>query len=178
MTKKSIGDINPQFMKMMVEMDTINTFKEVEYKTPIIPVIAGNMALVMEILKVFVNNSLIDLDATSPLSNSTLTVQMTRSSQESILAEDDEDLLIPRMDKHFIKREVGTSVTSHSELLDDKFHYFDLTDGNGNGIIFSGRSLYLGILTGNLGTVVSAGVWVLYRLVKVDMKEFLGELLD
>ncbi|GAG92912.1 unnamed protein product, partial [marine sediment metagenome] len=117
------------------------------------------------------------VDKASALDDTSIHMQLTRDSQVAIQANDDEDMVIPRMVELSRTREVGTSAAQHSETITHWPKEIIVQDGKGDGIIYAGKNLYLGLDTINAAVVVAGYIMILYRLVKVDIREFLGEIL-
>lgn len=55
---------------------------------------------------------------------------------------------------------------------------YDFTDGDGNGLLYGKKQLFLGVLGLSLGVVGRADVSILYRLKKVKIEELVGLVQD
>ncbi|GAH28940.1 unnamed protein product, partial [marine sediment metagenome] len=91
MTKRSIGDVSPQFMTLHVVESGANTFTQAEFETSVTPEASGG-SIVMEILKVFVNHDVPPPDITSPMAKAFLRIALTRDSKASMPAAYSTDL--------------------------------------------------------------------------------------
>lgn len=178
MTSVKGFDQQPQFMKMRQVQSAAATFTQLEAETPVIPTISGNKAIVMEILKVYYWRTAITYPATSPLSDVQIQMQCGRESLAAIANSDSDDHVVPFYEEQFTNVEVGTTANNHTMNQHTNPKIIDVTDGQGNGIIYAGRKLYFGVDSGNLSAALTGSCWILFRLIKVDIKEFLGEVLS
>lgn len=164
-------DIKPQLLSESISESAANTYTQEE-----IDVIGYDLqdGYGIEILKVFWTIGKLTLDAA--FAHNQVQAQICRSSQTAIVGLDNPDLVAPGFRRNYYHNEVGTSANVHSTIVDQDPTVFDLTDGNGNGMIFAGPKIYLGIKGEALDAAGQINVDILYRVVKMSTKELLGSL--
>ena len=167
------GDVNPQYMAGSLTLSAANTFTEVTQGTPIVRVgpQTGGQAIIMEVLKVFVNFPPIDLDAAGATPR-TFTFTATTSSQGTAQfgLENGQTLV-------FLQKTIRNAFTAAGTgILDigvDPLVY-DMTDNAGHGVLVATDNLFLGGNTTNQ-TAASVFAWkILYRFKKVSLVEYIG----
>jgi hypothetical protein len=165
-------DVNPQFLNIAVTEGTVNVFTEESVATPVIRDLGNGKAMVMEILKLY-----FEMDAPELINivNTTVRCQLTIQSQTGIQILSHPDVI---MKYHRGITCVDTAATDGTVALylGDEVKEFDLTDGNGNGLIYANKNIFLGIQGANNTTVKHARVKILFRLKKVNAQEMIGAL--
>lgn len=163
-------DVNPQFMRLEVVEDTVNVYNQKEYPTPVVEQIESGKALVMELLKIMVW-----LHPPEAINATKTKTQMHISSKTNGS--------IQSIAKHgtyadnYIEKEVlDTAVTDATFDIGyvDSYRVFDLTDGNGNGVLFGKKSMFIAVKGSSNVAVKSALAMVIYRLKKVSAVELIG----
>ena len=175
-----VKDVNPQFFKLSHTQGAANTYSDEEVELVVIPNISGSKVMVMEVLKALYFVSQFQCETDDGLL--TLTIQVTRDNQSALVADDSDDLLIPKFEINSDPRNIAdgtpTNVRSISEITNVNPKVVDLTDGNGNGIILPHRNVYIGVDSSNLLAANTGTVWLLYRFKEIPLTEFLGDVIQ
>lgn len=162
-------DVNPQWMSMSVTETAANTFTQSSENAPTVQDIGNGKALVMEILKARVDIQ--DPDSVDGKTN-LVSLQLTSQSKSDTVSATDADLIV---------RQAITAL-NQTETTDDKVIFpprrrvetIDLTDGAGHGVLFAGKTLFLGIKGSENSAAKSGNIRLLYRLKEVGAVELLG----
>lgn len=167
------GDVNPQYMHGTVTMSAANTATTDTQGTPIVRVgpQTGGKAIIMEILKIFVDMPAVDLDnaaATNRLAQLAFST-VSFGSTATNFAE-------PRVFA-FLQRTVRNAFTAAGTgLLDLDYspQVADLTDGAGHGILVATDNIFVQAMTNNYNAAQTFNWKILYRFKKVDLVEYIG----
>lgn len=156
------SDKKPQLFHMNPsgQQSAVNTYAEAGTNTPV--AISPDHSYVMEILKIkFVFDGSLDTNL------ATVQVQLTKRSQSGLIYPNNPDLIAS------VRRSLTLTTSGASELKESD--EIDLTDSGGNGYLFAGRELFLGVNTDNQTTAkMNAYCMVLYRLIPVTAAELVG----
>lgn len=159
-------DTNPQFLCLPTATETtINTYAETNVATPVVMMANGQM-LVMEILKVIMySKPPYYVAATVTLTD----VHLAKKTKTAPIKWDDADCL-------FYYRQSEEANAAGTVIANGQNVVYDYTDGAGNGVLYAGKNIYLGVRSTSAGAGVFAAVnaRILYRLKVVDAKEFVG----
>lgn len=160
-------DIYPQFLKMRVQ-STTDAYIEADIETP---VIAGpNNYYIMNVLKAFVWAHIIEGDTQLVTLKRTGGVwQIVKDTASGLLTPTDDDIIL--------FGETNMFTLTSGATMDQDPKVYDLTDGEGKGILISEKEIHLGAKAdadSPLGMTVNA--WLLYKMVKVSAQELLDML--
>ena len=156
-TKKSVFDIHPQYLRIGVTESAANTFTQKEENTPIAQVGKGN-TLVMELLKVFIQHSPGDL---------------LDGDRIKFALYDRSKIATPSMEAAGVLLVVDIKSVGTSSNI-DTFRMIDVTDGAGNGPIYARNKIYLSVEGVGQTAALNASGGILYRLVEIGPSELIG----
>ncbi len=167
---RKIIDINPQYLVLNPAVQTVvNTIKEVETMTPVVMSTYEGRALVMEILKTEIyldNPDLVNVQQTS------VTVHIAKkgaigslSAQKDTVAEAQQGAMV-----------IDTAATDGTLAVAFGRNPIvqDHTDGNGNGMIYANKSVWLQCMSSQCTNLKLATARILYRLIEVGAEELIG----
>lgn len=165
------GDVSPQILTANIVMSAANTFTE---GTVVLPQNkfrnTPTTAIVMEVLKVFFNQS--EADANPAAAGSVLIGSValsTRSLGGSLVASNPAIFAI--YDK--IIRGAFTAAGSYGTAYQEPFE-FDLTDGNGHGYLVATDQMFLSMSSSGYTAAASCAIKILYRFKEVGLAEYVG----
>lgn len=155
-------DINPQFLNIHVNESAANTWTTQEASTPVFKQISKDTALVMEILKIYFHQVNVGEQGANDQHNMVICDRDLASYPDP-----DNAAVIAwyRQSSH-----VATSGAHSIEFPKE----VDLTDGNGNGVLYGRQKIYLGIKGNSQASALEGGVKILYRLKEVSASELIG----
>lgn len=165
MTNKNGIDVNPQMFRLDVDESAANSFTEKEHNTPVHQSLEGGAALVMEILRIFLNT-----DEGDQLSGDSVQVEIGDRSASGMRGQDAAGVLVSYSDK--------TTLTTSGACWSCNPKIFDFTDGNGNGMLYAKRKMYMSVLGTNQGSALTPRASILYRMKKLTAQELVGILED
>lgn len=167
-------DVNPQFLGLTVTESAANTYTQgTGVATPVVMQMADGRALVMELLKLFVKVSEPEIVAATRCQ---VGWQLTRKSQTALLTLDHPDIL--GYDVTDINSIGARTAEATGCIRSQAIQGIDLTDGNGNGILYAGATLYIAVKGVSCTTAKTCALKVLYRLKTVNANELVGMLRD
>lgn len=165
-------DKHPQFLNIRATESAPNTYTSRSVRTPVVRGfgISGEKAIVMEILKIFMNCAMSDIV------NDTVTavnIQLTKHVQTAILNVDDPEIIAMRTKTTYC---YDTGTTDATIVTSDPGEWleWDLSDGQGNGWLFAYEEIHLGVHSLLNANVKEGGAKILYRMVEVTASELLG----
>lgn len=164
-------DVNPQLLSFSGTQTTANTYKEDTIRVPLqrISPQRPNEAIIMEILKIFVN--IPELDTTSPaevfyaarlsISTSSQATLPTLGTSTCIFA---------------IERQAHKAFTAGGtyETVYNDPAVFDMTDGAGHGILVGTDNIFVGYNTNAYTAVQTFTMKIMYRWKRVGLTEYIG----
>lgn len=162
----------PQFYKMRVVGGAVGTYIQKSYETPV-QLETAKRIRAMEILKIFLFINMQD----SPFSvtnnkRAGITIQLTKSEQSALLQGDHVDLLF-RVEENYHRQQTtsgASGISSRMPLI------FDLTDGKGNGVVITDKTIHLGQNTDpDNASNNTVSMWLLYKMANVSSEEVLEE---
>jgi len=163
-------DVKPQFFRGYVIQSAANTYTEKAWTTPVIPSLGKGKALVMELLKIFLNMDPAEIiDAAA----SQVHCHIADRSDTTIRGWDQSHILASYKE---VIRTVDTAATDGTIVARSTAGniVFDLTDNNGNGVLFAKKEVYIAINSGVQVSTKTATFAILYRLVEVSAEELIG----
>jgi hypothetical protein len=161
MAKHAIKDVNPQWLRATVTESSANTYTEFEFNTPVIP----EVLQVMEILKVFVDSDTSDLSLLS--SADTITIALSDRSGGAAPR-------LPAQPGTIIYSRLITNIDTSGGWIYNTIKEYDLSDGNGNGLLYAKRTMVLGIKGISLPGTGRASVMILFRFKTISATELVG----
>ena len=169
------GDVNPQYMHGKVTTSAANTAVEETLGTPIVRVgpQTSGQAIIMEVLKIFVQAPVVDLDAAAA-TNREVSLSFSTTSSGSTAAVPAFDN--PRLFALFNHQIRNAFTAAGSALLDivDGPRCIDLTDGAGHGLLIATDNIFVVLDTTGFTAVATAYFKILYRFKKVSLVEYIG----
>ena len=166
-------DVNPQFLSGRVTMTAANTAITVPLGTPIVRVgpQTSGQAIIMEVLKVWVQMPNIDTDAAAATSRVFQASFRTVASTTAPGALDD-----PRCFAFFERTVRNAFTAAGTGMLDYQNDplCFDCTDGAGHGILIATDNVFITVLTSGQTAAEAFPFKILYRFKKVSLIEYIG----
>lgn len=159
-----VKDIKPQWLNVNITMTAANTYTQVTTPLPINPTLGGgkNKARVIELLKAFVF-ALPDTLA----EDAAIYIQVATKSQASLVAPNNCENFLIQFGRDF-------QLVTSGAISCDVPMVFDLTDGNGNGMLVATQNIYCAAVTAGQGSALGVGIKFLYRFIDIDMAEYVG----
>lgn len=169
MPAKKRFDENPQFMNLKITESAANTYTEDSESTPVVTQLVDGNAQVIEILKIMTNLEAPDLLAAT---KSTSNMHISSKSETAIKYLEDSNVIIHE-DRQV--EAVGARTAEATGVTNCKHPaIYDFTDAEGNGLLFAGKKIYIGVTGVGCNNPMSARAKILYRLKKVSAAELLG----
>lgn len=168
-------DVNPQYMRGKLTLSAANTATEQVVGTPIVRVgpATGQTAIIMELLRLYVDMPDVDLDAAAATSRDfEFSVSTTTSGGTPAITTLDIGSNIAYL--RDTVRNAFTAAGTGTLYKADEPHTFDFTDSAGHGVLVATDNLFLQAKTSNQ-TAASTFRWkILYRFKKVSLVEYIG----
>jgi len=169
------GDVNPQYMHGRVATSAANTAAEVTLGTPIVRVgpQTGGSAVIMEILKIWVQVPVADLDnAAATVRETTVGFSTVSSGATPAVPAFDNPRLFALFD-HQVRNAFTAAGTGTLDVFNGPV-CIDLTDGAGHGILIATDNIFVTVDTAGFTAVATALFKILYRFKKVSLVEYIG----
>jgi len=167
------GDVNPQYLSGRVTLSAANTVTTLTLGTPIVRVgpQSNNRATIMEILKVFVEMPIVDLDAAAATNRNAFLVFSTTSFGTTLAG-----LSEPRVFCAFQKAVRNAFTAAGTGTLDVSVDpiTWDMTDGAGHGVLVATDNIFIQATTNNYTAAQQFDFKILYRFKTVDLAEYIG----
>jgi hypothetical protein len=171
------NDVNPQYMNLFVTQTDADTAKCVGFPIPVQRLKNAGRAQVMEILKVFWGTTSIDNVVAGPVFRLE-TVQGALTTKAMLAGP---ALVEPSLISQYVKSvslnatggacPAGTAYSFGDEI---EPKCFDLTDGQGHGILVATDQLFITVSSFQTGINNTADCKILYRWKDVSMTEYVG----
>lgn len=162
------GDINPQYMNLQVVQSAADTTTQAAQPIPVQRLQTAGRAQVMEVLKVIITTSYLNVAAAGATAHS-LRVTLATKSGVSVISDPTTFAFVEKSNYNAFTA-AGTSVLNQ----DQNPYIFDLTDGAGHGFLIGADQIYLNIQSTASGAVNYAYVKILYRWKDVSIQEYVG----
>lgn len=158
-----VQDVKPQWINFRVTQSAADTFTQESLNLPINPgaTVGGNKVRVIELLRAYMHS---DFDTLAEDGYLALQVCTASKSAVSNLA-DPETLMF---------MEIATQLVTSGAIVTVMPYVYDLTDGDGNGILVAVDELFCGIMSDGQAAARSFSLKLLYRYVDVSVQEFIG----
>jgi hypothetical protein len=177
-------DVNPQMLKMTILQSGTDAWTVQQYSAPPGQSISfgGTRPLVMEILKVYYEwGSFGRADANLPSAGATsvakekIYILNNASITEPVLQASDPNVICfgEYQERAYTETTNGLAISLGFDPL-----VIDYTDGDGHGMIYAGKSIYIGLASMGTGTINAAGAQILYRMKEVSEEELLGYIIS
>lgn len=166
-------DVNPQFMSGSITLSAANTLTEVTQGTPIVRVgpQTGGEAIIMEVLKVYVDLPTIDQDNAAATARLASVRFATKSFGSTAMTLGDPTVFA------MAQQQVRNAFTAAGTgMLENQLNpqEIDLTDGAGHGILVATDNIYVQASTSGQ-SAASTFYWkILYRFKRVSLVEYIG----
>lgn len=169
------GDVNPQFLSGKITLSAANTATEVTLGTPIVRVgpQTGGQAIIMELLKIFVDLPAIDTDAAAATARQRIISFSTTSSGTTAAVttlDNPRNIMTITNDLRNAFTAAGTGTLANT--IDPV--EVDLTDGAGHGVLIATDNLFIAANTTGQTAASTFGFKLLYRFKKVALVEYIG----
>lgn len=168
-------DVNPQYISGRVTLSGTNTATEVIIGTPIVRVgpTTGNTAIIMELLKLWVDPPRVDVEAAAAVVRGTQFSLATASSgTTAVVLFLDNPICIARLSTELTNAFTAAGTGMLQNRNDPSV--WDFTDGAGHGILVATDNLF--IVAGTVGqNAASFFTWkISYRFKRVSLVEYIG----
>lgn len=167
------NDVNPQYLSGQVVLSAANTPTEVVMGTPIVRVGTANPehAIIMEVLKVFVDMPAVDQDNASVFSRYFQISFCTSSFGASV-----QNIANPRCFAAVAQVHRNAFSAGGTGLLDFSRdpYVWDCTDGAGHGILIATDNIFIQASTAQQSLAATFPFKILYRFKKVSLVEYIG----
>lgn len=154
-------DIYPQFLRMKVVESAANTFTEEEYPTAV-PVHQGpGKVLVMNVLKIIINlgtGDMADGDIIQASIYDRTRTEMPGNADSGVL---------------IYAQRTSKLTTEGAHNYQDPV-VLDLSDGNGHGILFARKNIYIAVKGTSQANPMTCVAQVVYTLAEISTEEYIG----
>lgn len=166
-------DVNPQYLSGRVTMSAANTVTTAALATPIVRVgpMTNDDIIIIELLKLFVDMPMIDLDAAAATTRQATFLLSTVSFGTTAQALDEPRVFA--MVQYSI-RNAFTAAGTGSLGQENTPYTYDFTDGAGHGILIATESIFAQATTANFTAAGSFPFKLLYRFKRVTLAEYIG----
>ncbi len=157
-------DVKPQLLAFPVTQSAADTATTATQPLPVLRNFSsgnGSRAQILEILKVFMLFPLpaeVDSVVTCALTTKSFGTTAVSHSDPSVIA---------------ITRR-STQITTSGGWSTDQTAIFDLSDGNGNGLLVATDNIYGQVVSASTGAANAVVIRVLYRIYAADVTEYVG----
>ncbi len=157
-------DVKPELMSFVIAESAADTTTTLTLPMPTLRNFSGaggNKAQIVEVLKVWFDWSSmpeVDSSQTAILSTKNFSTTSTFVSDPAIIA--------------FSHRQVA--ITTSGQYAISLTDCFDLTDGNGNGVLVATDNLYVQVYSSGIGAAVTIRGKILYRIYAASVLEYVG----
>lgn len=160
-TKRSTKDQYPQFLRGQKTESAANTYGEAEILCPCPVNLPNGNILVMNILRIF-----IDPDFGEGGDADEVRCELKNKSGAALSGYDDAGVLA-YYNHH-------SELTTSGEIILSQPKIYDLSDGNGHGVLYAKSKMYFAVHGASQSNPISARFALLYTLVEIDPREFIG----
>jgi hypothetical protein len=160
-------------MNMDVTESAANTFTTKSGATPVSIQMPNGSALVMELLRVFIQPSSMELIAAT---TTYISYALCRKAFTTMPVAHDPDVIVS--DLAFTSTVGARTAESIGVITGTTSRMYDLTDGNGNGVLYAGATLHACMKGTSMVSAKAMSVKILYRMKLVNANELVGMLRD
>ena len=166
-------DVNPQTMSGFLVLSAANTTTSAAQGTPIVRVgpQTGNDAIIMEILKIWADMPIQDLENAAVTTRSCILALTTYDPSTAAVSFADPRCLA--MFRHEIRNAFTAAGTGILDIQEDP-REMDLTDGAGHGMLVATDNIYLQGQSAGFTAAVRFNWKILYRFKRVSLVEYIG----
>lgn len=168
-------DVNPQYLHGAVTLSAANTTTTETLGTPIVRVgpQTDGQAIIMEVLKVYADMAVADLDnAAATQRASTLLFSTTSFGATAPAAGFAEPRVFAQI-QHQVRNAFTAAGTGVLDMLND-VQVFDCTDGAGHGILIATDNIFIQGSSANFTATLTIPFKILYRFKRVSLIEYIG----
>lgn len=155
-------DVYPQFLRGSVTESAANTYTQEELSTPVPVKLPNNKYLVMNILKVMVELQMGACDDGDVVAS-----HLADRSHSAVQSPSTAGVIVNA--SHAAVGAIANGVVNRTIPI-----VFDLSDGNGHGLLYGKSKIYLGAKGTSQASATTARYAILYTLVEVAPEEYLG----
>ena len=156
----------PQFLNIVLDEDSANTYTEKAVETPVVHRLSNGKALVMNVLKI----EAIVRNIQGIGNDDQWSYHLSNKSQTAIVHEDNEECIISnRYSTHVVTSGFTFQQTRFSE---------NYNDGHGHGFLIADKKIYAAVQGSSQASPINMGFRIMYNLVEVGANELVGLLLD
>ena len=167
------GDVNPQLLSDSITMSAADTTTSQQIVLPIqrIAANAPNHAIVMELLKVFVAYPSFGAIANVAEVTETQALLFTTRNFDTTAVNFSDPSVFAAF---FRTRQAAFTAGGTYDTEERAIESFDLTDGDGHGILIATDSIFCQGRSANVGTALTYRWKLLYRWKRVSLPEYIG----
>jgi len=163
-------DKHPQWFKMEIQGSAVADYFQDIFETPVQLIGGGNSILAMNVLKILVRVNIQD-DQFVTAKRTGITYQLTPEEETALLSGDNDRLIYQD-----VMDVVYKLTTSGAAAIQNNARMIDVSNGKGDGILITDKSIHLGGKADADNTSNhTVTMWLLYNLVNVSAKEKLLE---
>ena len=163
-------DVNPQLMTLWITQTGVDTATHVENVLPVSRIPGEEETTVMEILKVFFESSDFTIRETDQTKEQ---LCLLSTGGPASATTDPKVFAFYSVDgrEGWVTTATGTAVGT---TMKQEPYIVDLTDGAGHGILIATDTVFINLVSSNIGVAVSATCKILYRFKRVSIVEYVG----
>jgi hypothetical protein len=168
------GDVNPQLLSDTAVQSAADTTTTTQVALPIQRVAANapNQAIVMEVLKVYIDHTNFPASASAAETTDTITIAFSTKNFGTTGVTLGEPAVFALYNA--ATRTAFTAAGSFYTVVKVAPHVIDLTDGAGHGILVATDSIFIQVNSAATGLTISAPFKILYRWKRVSLTEYIG----
>lgn len=156
-----VKDVNPQLFRMAVVESAVGTYTEAQFNTNISNVPQGNSIMVMEILKIF-----LEFGVDNNVEDSSYRVHVADRSHSAVQSWNTPGIIA--------RSTIETQVVTSGGMANQTPKVIDLSDGNGNGLLYARSTIFLACIGVTQTAAGGAQASILYRWKKIPVTEYIG----
>ncbi len=166
-------DVNPQFLSDSAGQSAADTTTTTAVVLPVqrIASNAPNQAVIVEVLKVFIDFPRFPDIATVTEAVDSMSIAFTTRNQGTTLTNLSEPTLFARFEK--LRSGAFTAAGTYS-MMDPQIEAFDLTDGAGHGVLIATDQIFVQVQSIGTGNANTLHFKILYRWKRVPLTEYIG----
>jgi len=165
-------DVSPQLLTVRVTQSAADTATTGTLAIPVQRLPTGNMAQVMEILKVYIVTTTLPVSASVAETSDTISVFISTSNFGATATAFNE----PRVFAGYIVSQDSAFTAGGTYMAKEHQmpYQLDLTDGAGHGVLIATDNIFIQVTSVLTGAANTADVKFLYRWKNVALQEYIG----
>lgn len=165
------GDVSPQWMTFAATQSAADTTTTTTQTIPVQRLPHGEMAQVMEVLKVYIERPQVVAIASATEASDNYNIFLSTTSFGTTATTFREPRVFAA-DMHVI---LGAFTAAGTYGLDSvRTVLYDLTDGAGHGVLIATDNIFAQVVTSGTSAANTYGIKLLYRWKNVSLQEYIG----